>query len=56
MNFNQFPTPILNQESTPAEKNETNIPDEKYEELKKQWKVLSSAVGMVNKGMVDHTR
>lgn len=39
-----------------ALKNETNIPDEKYEELKKQWKILSNAVGMVNKGMVDHTR
>lgn len=39
-----------------ALKNETNIPSEKYEELKRQWKVLSNAVGLVNKGMVDHTR
>lgn len=39
-----------------ALKNETNIPDEKYKELKKRWKVVSNAVGMVNKGMVDHNR
>ena len=39
-----------------ALKNETTISDEKYEELKSKWKVLSNAVGMVNKGMVDHTR
>lgn len=44
-----------------ALKKRTDIPDEKYEELKSKWKILSRAVGMVNKGMVnkgmvDHTR
>lgn len=35
---------------------ETNITVEKYEELKKRWKVLSNAVGMINGGKVDHNR
>ncbi|MCK9344767.1 MAG: hypothetical protein M0P64_01420 [Candidatus Pacebacteria bacterium] len=37
-------------------KDGTDITDDKYEELKTQWKKLSNAVGMINKGIVDHTR
>ncbi len=39
-----------------ALKKGTTISGKEYEELEKKWKVLSNAVGMVNKGMVDHTR
>lgn len=37
-------------------KNETTLSDEKYDELNRKWKILSNAVGLVNKGMVDHNR
>ncbi|MFA7192003.1 MAG: hypothetical protein WC089_01740 [Candidatus Paceibacterota bacterium] len=37
-------------------KNETNITEEKHQELKSQYKILSRAVGMINKGKVDHDR
>lgn len=37
-------------------RNETHIDDEQYEKLKIQYKILSNAVGMVNKGMVYHDR
>lgn len=37
-------------------KNETTLSDEKYDELNRKWEILSNAVGLVNKGMVDHNR
>jgi len=37
-------------------KDATDISDERYEKIKKDWKRLSNAVGVVNKGIVDHTR
>jgi len=39
-----------------ALKKETNIPLEKYDELKERYKILSRAVGMINDNKVDHTR
>jgi hypothetical protein len=39
-----------------ALKEETNIPEEKYEELKARYRNLSRAVGLINGGVVDHTR
>ncbi|NOY35857.1 MAG: hypothetical protein GXP44_03000 [bacterium] len=36
--------------------NKTDIADEKYDELYKKYRVLFRAVGMVNRGMVDHDR
>lgn len=39
-----------------ALREDTSVTAEEYEELEKQWKILSNAVGMVNRGMVDHTR
>jgi len=37
-------------------KRETTITEEKHEELKAKYKILSRAVGIINKGIVDHTR
>ncbi len=37
-------------------KKETDISEEKYEELRQKYKRLSRAVGIINKGKVDHTR
>ena len=37
-------------------KKETNIAREKYEELQAKYRYLSRAVGIINKGVVDHTR
>ena len=37
-------------------KKETAITEEKHEELKKKYKHLSQAVGIINKGIVDHSR
>ncbi|MFA5997037.1 MAG: hypothetical protein WC791_00955 [Candidatus Paceibacterota bacterium] len=34
----------------------TTISEKEYEELKSKWKTLSNAVGIVNKGIVDHNR
>ena len=34
----------------------TTISDEGYEELKAKWKKISNAVGMINRGIVDHNR
>ncbi|MGB2580776.1 MAG: hypothetical protein WBC83_03715 [Minisyncoccia bacterium] len=39
-----------------ALKEETTASSDVLEELTIKWKLLSRAVGMVNKGMVDHTR
>jgi len=36
--------------------NETDIPKEKYAELKAKYRRLSQAVGMINNNKVDHTR
>ncbi|MDP2690915.1 MAG: hypothetical protein Q8O95_00720 [bacterium] len=37
-------------------KKETDISSEKYEVLNAKYKVLSRAVGMINRNRVDHTR
>lgn len=37
-------------------KEETNISPEQYEDLRAEYKRLSRAVGIINKGVVDHTR
>lgn len=37
-------------------KKETDISPEEYERLKAEYRHLSQAVGMINKGLVDHTR
>ena len=37
-------------------KNETNITESKLEELKTRYQKLSQAVGIINKGVVDHRR
>lgn len=37
-------------------KQETDIAPEKYEEMRAKYKRLSQAIGMINKGKVDHTR
>lgn len=37
-------------------KEETNITPERYEEMRAEYKRLSRAIGMINKGKVDHTR
>ncbi|MBA3284610.1 MAG: hypothetical protein H0U27_06070 [Nitrosopumilus sp.] len=37
-------------------KKETAITEEKHEELKAKYKRLSQAVGIINRGIVDHTR
>jgi len=37
-------------------KRETNVSKEKFEELQAKYKLLSQAVGIINKGRVDHTR
>ncbi len=37
-------------------KEETNITPEQYEEMRAEYKRLTRAIGMINKGKVDHTR
>ncbi|MFA6076783.1 MAG: hypothetical protein WC735_01765 [Candidatus Paceibacterota bacterium] len=39
-----------------ALKKETNISPEKFEELKAKYKIISRAVGIINKNKVDHDR
>ncbi len=37
-------------------KNRTNIEEEEFEKLHRQYKIISNAVGFINNGMVDHDR
>lgn len=37
-------------------KDDTNCPDDVYEALRVRYKKLSQAVGIINNGVVDHTR
>lgn len=47
-------TPIVTQLN--ALKRETNITQEKYDEIRAKYQHLSRAVGMINRNKVDHTR